>query len=338
MAKRDEEGRLDGNGPKRRNSRSPTEDGHNSISVIPANAHILDLEELERMLAKEHHEKPRDERERLINELHGVSSRTVPESPEMIISALNLFQKALEKDVPESEKGAYHKACSMNSTYVHSAAFRLKFLRVEFFDPKKAALRYVRNLDYLQEVFGDFALLRQLYLSDLNREELKFFKKGYMQVLPFRDSVGRRIIVHLGSYGGLEFTNTVKERVGAYLNFAVLAEDETSQRKGVVSLGIMNDEAAKGLQSVKISAFNRFIQGMPIRFSGLHTCLPDNFRSTVIRALTLILLRGDVRLMSRVHIGKHRCICQKSCLLYLCQPILGALPPLTLFPTHSSCA
>jgi hypothetical protein len=234
-----------------------------------------------------------------------VSSREVPESPEMIAFAMASFQEEVDRVVPESEKSAYYRACSMNSTYVQSVSFRLKFLRAELFDHKKAALRYVRNLDYLLEKFGDFALMRQLYLSDLNREEKRFLKKGYMQVLPFRDNVGRRIVGNLGSYGGFNFSMETKERVGAYLNFAILADDITSQRKGVVSLGLLSEDAIECIQSVKLSNMNRFIQAMPIRYSGFHTCLSNSFRSKVIKALTLTFVQGDARLMSRVHIGKH---------------------------------
>jgi hypothetical protein len=205
--------------------------------------------------------------------------------------------------VPENEKGAYYKACQMNSTYVQSAAFRIKFLRAELFDAKKAALRYVRNLDFLLEKFGEFALMRQLYLSDLNQEEMNFFKKGYNQVLPFRDSVGRRIQVSLGSYGGLDFSPDAKERVGAFVLFAILADDETTQRKGAISLGMLNEDAIDCLRGVEVSSIRRMVQAMPIRYTGYHTCVPDTLRSRVLKALALTFFMGEVRFMSRFHIG-----------------------------------
>lgn len=263
----------------------------------------MDLKQLEKTWAKEFHDKTKIERERYENELHGVSSRGVPESPEMIASALNSLQEAVDRNVSESEKGAYYKALAMNSTYVQYVPFRLKFLRAELFDAKKAALRYVRNLEYLLQVFGDFALMRQLYLSDLSGEEKRFLRKGYMQLLPFRDSVGRRILVNLGSYGGLDFSQRTRQRVGAYLNFAILSEDVTSQRLGFISLGMLSFDALTIIKAVKVSEINKFVQAMPLRFTGYHTCLPDTFRSWVIRALSLTLVQGDVRFMSRFHMG-----------------------------------
>jgi len=271
---------------------------------VPINANPnLNLQELERTLAKEYHDKPRAERESLVNEFHGVSSRAIPETPELIRSSLNAFQRAIDNMVPAHEKGAYYKACSMNSTYVQSSEFRIKFLRAELFDVKNAALRYVRNLDYLLEAFGEFALMRQLYLSDLTKEEMNFFKKGYTQVLPFRDSVGRRIMVNLGSYGGVDFSMRAKERVGIFVLFAILADDQTTQRKGAISVGMISEDAIEGLRGVSVSSIRRMNQAMPIRFTGYHTCVPDTLGSRILKALALTFFMGDVRLMSRFHIG-----------------------------------
>ena len=279
-----------------------------NTELVPVNSHPnLDLNRLEKSWAKSYHDKPKEERERLINELHGVASRAVPESPQMIASALASFKEMIDGCcIPDSEKLAYYRACRMNSTYVQSAPFRLKFLRAELFHVKRAALRYVCHLNYLLEEFGEYALMRQLWLSDLNAKEIKFLRKGYLQILPFRDSVGRRIIVSLGSFGGREFSMKTRERVSAYLNFAVLADDETSQRKGVVSVGMLNEDATVWFQSVDVEHFNRFMQLVPIRYTGIHACLNDTLRSRIIKALTYACLRGEVRLMSRIHIGKHK--------------------------------
>lgn len=309
MPKRNQEGRgghRNSNAYKRRNSGTPPNERFPDDILTTTNAHpTMDLEKLEKTNAREHHEKPKDLREQLVNELHGVSTRAVPESPEMISSALESFQLAIDNSVPESEKSAYHKARVLNSTYVESAAFRLKFLRAELFDPKKAALRFARNLNYLLEEFGEFALMRQLYLSDLNKEETKFLKKGYIQLLPFRDNVGRRVVVNLGSYGGFDFSHKTKERVGAYLHFAILSEDVTSQRLGAVAVGCLNEDAIDCIQPVELSSLVRFQQALPIRFTGYHTCVPDSFRSRIFRALALTFFHGEMRFLSRIHIGKN---------------------------------
>ena len=297
MPKRDQEGRGGFSNVGFRNKRQNVGGGKDP------NAN-LDLRKLEKALAKEFHDKPNNERERLLDEFHGVLSRAVTETPELIDTALAAFQVAVDHSVPDHEKGAYYKACSMNSTYIRSTPFRLKFLRAELFDPQKAALRYVRSLEYLLEKFGDFALMRQLFLSDLSKEEMSFFKKGYIQVLPFRDSVGRRILVNLGSYGGLDYSVAAKERVGAYVHWSILAEDTTTQRKGAISVGMLNDDSLEGIRDIDVSSIRRFTEAMPLRYTGYHTCIPDTFQNRLMKALALTFFLGELRFMSRFHMGK----------------------------------
>jgi len=274
-----------------------------SVPQPESNFITFDTEILEQIWAKAFLDKTNCERESLLNELHGASSRAVPESPEMIRSALTLFQEAVDKFIPEFEKVAYIRACNMSSTYVHSIAFRLKFLRAELFHIRNAALRYFRNLNYLLEKFGEIALMRQLYMSDLNSDEMKFLKKGYLQILPFRDRSGRRIIANLGSFGGFDFSMMTKERVAAYVVFSILSEDEASQIKGAVMLGLLNEEAIESIRMARLSDAQKFGQVIPIRFSGAHFCFPDEFRFRVLKAMVLTLGQGDTRHMTRIHIG-----------------------------------
>ena len=281
--------------------------GNNHIKsdrrISPDNYPNLNPEELEKKWAKELFEKPHNERQILLDELHGVSFRCVEETPELNSWALHKFQDAIDKYIPEYEKVAYNRAIAMNSTYVQSIDFRLKFLRCELFDHRKAALRYLRNLDYLHDKFGDHALMRKLYMSDLNKEEVKFLKAGYIQILPFRDRSGRRVIANLGSYGGFDYSFEVKEKVAAYISCAILSEDATSQRKGAVSLGLLTADAMDSLLGVKYNGFQRYVQAMPIRYSGCHSCFPDEFRYRFMKALMLTLLEGEMRYITRVHIG-----------------------------------
>ena len=60
----------------------------------------------------------------------------------------------------------------LNSNYVASKEFKLIFLRTELFDAKKAALRFCKNLNFIRFLFGDVALLRPLYVSDLTKPEV----------------------------------------------------------------------------------------------------------------------------------------------------------------------
>ena len=76
-----------------------------------------------------------------------------------------------------------------------------------------------------------------------------------------------------------------------------------------ISLGVLNENAIESIMGVEVSSIRRFVQAMPIRYSGYHTCIADSFRSRILKALALTFILGEHRLMSRFHIGKHRRMC-----------------------------
>ena len=59
----------------------------------------------------------------------------------------------------------------------------------------------VKFLDMVSELFGDFALRRQIQMSDFSREEMQVFRVGHQQLLPYRDRSGRRIFALVGGVG-----------------------------------------------------------------------------------------------------------------------------------------
>ena len=81
------------------------------------------------------------------------------------------------------------------STYIHGDDFRLRFLRCDCFDVSKAATRLVNYLELLVDLFGDYALRRPICLSDFTKEELRHMRKGMIQLMPYRDRSGRRIVI-----------------------------------------------------------------------------------------------------------------------------------------------
>jgi hypothetical protein len=76
----------------------------------------------------------------------------------------------------ELKRGHIYATTVLNSNYVTSLEFRLKFLRCEFFDIVKACIRYCKNLNFVYELFGNVALLRPLRLNDLSQREIKHLK------------------------------------------------------------------------------------------------------------------------------------------------------------------
>ena len=104
-------------------------------------------------------------------------------------------------DVNNGNNGNGNGANCSRYLYALSDGFRVRFLRAELFDVKKAAARYMKAIDFLVAYFGLVALQRPLYIKDLDKEDQKLLRKGFVQFMPSRDRFGRRIIVFLDAFG-----------------------------------------------------------------------------------------------------------------------------------------
>ena len=147
------------------------------------------------------------ERNSINEEIHGVACNAQDESPEMVQYALSKLTSELEDLVltdwrnnatgPSSLSAGFllSRRDFRTDTYVNRPSFRLRFLRSENFDAQKAAIRLMKFLNLVLEVFGAYALSRPIKLSDFKRSELKALQTGWLQVLPFRDRSGRRLFI-----------------------------------------------------------------------------------------------------------------------------------------------
>ena len=282
---------------------------------------------MELMWAKELYEMKPEEREAANNELHGVEFdsnacfnndvTTTTESPRQRAYALNAMQDVLDELVPPSSISsfqinnsrcnykAYLRGLELGSVYIRSPDFRLRFLRADRFDPRKAATRYCNCLDLLVEYFGEKALHRSLYLSDLSYEELKTLREGYVQIMPSRDRNGRRILVFCGKATiQTEEAFFSSNKVMIYLLMGVLADDVTTQCKGAVVL-IFPDKAPNAQPMNRRDAFmlNKYINYIPLRWSAMHFCIPDEPVFHIVRTLSLALIGPAGRKICRLHSG-----------------------------------
>ena len=129
------------------------------------------------------------DREKVYYDLHGISEE-IKETPTMIAAALVDLETELQA---LQDKEAYEMAYNMNPEYVKQIKLRLKFLRAELFDAKKAALRMARHFQVKLDLFGSDKLSRDIQQVDLDSDATKALYSGYMQILPVRDRSGRLI-------------------------------------------------------------------------------------------------------------------------------------------------
>jgi hypothetical protein len=144
-------------------------------------------------------------------EIHGVKTGEIEETPELIETGLHQIVEELLM-LPPSEKKAYVHALelaqqhqqqeyNLETSYIDKPDFYLRFLRTERWNARKAAKRLVMFLDLLLDLYGEYALQRPIRISDFTDDELKDINCGEIQLLPFRDRSGRRVIATVSNCG-----------------------------------------------------------------------------------------------------------------------------------------
>lgn len=177
------------------------------------------------MMANELYRMSFQDRTELEEEIHGVHSLAVTETPELIEESMDKFQRELDA-TPTESKHAYQEAMTMNITsrhFVQDRKLRLKFLRAELFDAPKAVRRFVLYLDGMKRYFGPSALERPLQYSDMGKAEQDTFKAGVFQILPSRDRAGRLVLVGQGTTTHVSVHTKVREKLhSCYTHMAVV--------------------------------------------------------------------------------------------------------------------
>jgi hypothetical protein len=171
---------------------SYAEDDDDDVKIInPTNHNFPDDMEsshIDSLIAQQMSKLSMDEREKAYFDVHGITNIT-EETPEMIQTCMD----ALDEEITRlQEKAAYDQALSKNPMYVQEYAFRLKFLRADRFDAKKAALRLARHFEAKLDLFGTSKLVQDITQHDLQEGDMDALT-DIVGHLPARDSVGRLV-------------------------------------------------------------------------------------------------------------------------------------------------
>lgn len=222
------------------------------------------------------------------------------------------------------------------SCWVNDPDVRLRFLRCELFNTKKAVKRFVTFLDFAQELYGDFIADRPMRLSDMKtREEKRAMANIQFHVLPFRDRSGRRVFVSVGSCG-YDVEPLLRIKILWYMIW-IASEDIETQRKGLVIIGWPCDEIISGSNSpmseddtrssdgsamggIGDSVWERNIRpnianvegiyqvksvdGLPIRIAALHFCIQNRPVYRILNSLFYFTLDSSYKSRYKVHIGE----------------------------------
>mmetsp|Transcript_12049 Transcript_12049/g.34535 ORF Transcript_12049/g.34535 Transcript_12049/m.34535 type:complete len:501 (-) Transcript_12049:187-1689(-) len=243
------------------------------------------------------------DRNAINEEIHGVQTFAPEETPEMVADALRDMEIEINR-IPD--KTAYDRSQEFPSTYVNSDDFRLRFLRSDLFEAEKSAKKMVTFLDILSELFGDFALRRQVQMSDFSREEMQVFRAGRLQLLPYRDRSGRRIFVSVGGFG-LKLPLVTRVKILIYVIMAA-SEDVETQRKGITSIVWPGTKMPEGdnvhnLKFNRIMFMKRVYENLPIRTCSVHFCLRDTPMTKVLRSIFVLTLSQYMQRL-KFHVGE----------------------------------
>lgn len=173
--------------------------GEEAVPIIPSEG------QADALLAQELSKLSAAEREKVYDDIHGVSS-PLDEDENKITSLLNELEMELDCI---HEKTSYELALALNRNYVCNRNFRLMFLRADAHDPKAAAKRIVAFFHQKLENFGAEKLVKDITLHDLTEDDLDCLRTGMMQKLRDKDVAGRTV---LGVFPGLR-KNLKRENV-----------------------------------------------------------------------------------------------------------------------------
>jgi hypothetical protein len=277
---------------------------------------IDDAKLVDNVLSKELMKLSVQDRNDIQEEIHGVRCMAPTETPELLKQSLEQLQWEIDNTVPLYQKHAYLQSQkqsanansanivnSIPSTYVNTAEFRLRFLRCELFDVRKAAHRMTKFLNLVLELWGNFALQRPIQITDFSKQELKQLRKGKYQFLPYRDRcgvTGRRIVCVFPDVEWEAIPPVIRNKIMMYYIW-VAGNDTEVQKEGLVFLAWF-DKSFKVSHRPPIQTKDH--EWMTVRAVAVHLCSPDTAFYRLRRSVMTMRIGRRNRTRLVVHLGE----------------------------------
>mmetsp|Transcript_21871 Transcript_21871/g.52036 ORF Transcript_21871/g.52036 Transcript_21871/m.52036 type:complete len:552 (-) Transcript_21871:109-1764(-) len=301
------------------------------------------LNHVDKLLADELNALSVNEREQLMEKIHGISSpntgRTEYDLEEAFIGLQNkldmYYHSMCEEGTDRNENrktqtsnpqnrdrtyrnflfpdctssvdtsfDAYREARSKNSLMVSDRDFQRPFLEAENLDPGRAAVRLMKYLELIRDVFETSdVLFRPIFIDDLATEAKTELVKGPHQMLPDRDSSGRKIVVYLRDIDHIEVD--IRHRIQVFLYFMQrIFEDANGM---VVIVFLHNSSLFTGYEGRwKDLEYTKVLIDAAPRFDALHFSLPNrHLLSETVKAALLLVMGRENRYRVCLHFGSH---------------------------------
>mmetsp|Transcript_5570 Transcript_5570/g.8340 ORF Transcript_5570/g.8340 Transcript_5570/m.8340 type:complete len:506 (-) Transcript_5570:491-2008(-) len=252
-------------------------------------------------LAKEMNELSFEQRERILDDVHGVAA-VQEETPEFVDKRIARFDDSMSR-IPARDRKAYNRALFLKPKLQNDRKFKLQFLRADEFDADKAAERMTKYFQQKMDLFGEEKVAKKLTMDDLKEEDLYLYEIGYMTILPFTDRSGRPII--FGDGNKLDFDRMTIDNIlrSFFYLLSNCYEDEVAQKKGACTIMLFSGARRSFTKSAELArrtAYN--VHCTPGRNTSFHACYDDPRFDLVIN---IIRFRSgqSTRVRTRAHFG-----------------------------------
>lgn len=132
-----------------------------------------------------------EEKEKVMRDIYGIEE-PVEETPTIVRDSLDQMDTLLMGCI--KNKCSLKLARDRSPDFFENETFRLRFLRVDSFDAKRASNRMMRHLEKKLELFGPDKLGDTITLQDLTEDDMDFMRSGGIQVVPAKDRGGRHVL------------------------------------------------------------------------------------------------------------------------------------------------
>lgn len=139
--------------------------------------------------ANEYNNLSKEEKDRAWRDLYGKEPLNPDEETEELISSRLFDMYHALQSMPEDSKRSYNRALQICPEYVNHREFLLMFLRADYFDASKAALRLVKYWQAKEDAFGSHRAFRKITLADMDDADLETIRSGGYIPLPNYDKV-----------------------------------------------------------------------------------------------------------------------------------------------------
>mmetsp|Transcript_46560 Transcript_46560/g.113398 ORF Transcript_46560/g.113398 Transcript_46560/m.113398 type:complete len:613 (+) Transcript_46560:284-2122(+) len=249
----------------------------------------FDQNELDKTLAKDMLSLSMEERREALEDLHGVEQLKDEDEVEMqrkLEEIENELQRLRRDELnwngtPDNKKdtSAYVLAEATDRAYVHDRKFRMMFLRATRYDPLVAAERMLVYFSMKKRLFGADKLCKKITIDEcFNDDDLETLKQGWVQISPYKDARGRKIVY---SNGAVKSYRTIENamRANFYVFMTAVEDDEEAQRRGIVWVVLdLNSKTKSSGTGVRDS--------IPVCFRAIHFAYNGTNGKTEWRAAT----------------------------------------------------